>query len=438
MKKSLLIALSFASAVAVAGPVVDQTTVEMKQPAGIGPVEISYVLSDAPAVITVDVQTNAGDGAWASIGDGNVRTLSGDVNRLVQPSAMPRKIVWKPHRDWPDHLIGGENTRAVVEVWPTNAPPEVMVIDLERGEPAFYRSEAAMPFAVTDDVCVTTKLVMRKMPAANARWQMGTATALIPKNDKGQSGDKVTGMQENQHYVAFNEDFYMAVYPITQGQYDVLKAKAPSFPSLRRVNVGDALPQAFLSHNACRGTAPAINWPLTGHAVDGKSILGCLRGYVGYGVEFDMPTEAQWEFACRAGTTGNWYYGDAYSEEHCWSGGKDKPCDVRYSRNPWGLYGMYGNCGNHCLDFKNTRGYDGSAYEARQPEIINPTGEAAAGADAGALRATRGGYYSLALDGANPSAVFCRSGARYRYITNGASDVWSLRLVAPCAIGGAK
>lgn len=435
MKNIIFASLSLfvATSVLWAGPSVDPLSVSMVQPTGVGPAEISYVLSEAPAVITVDIQTNAGNGAWASIGDGNVRTLSGDVNRLVQPSASARKIVWKAHRDWPDHLVAGPNTRAVIEVWPTNAPPEMMVLDLEQGDVAFYRSEAAMPFAVTDDLCVSKKLVMRKVKAANVRWRMGTDSKIIPKNGAGKAGDVVTGYNETLHYVAFSEDYYLAIYPITQKQYGILKAKNSSLPAQGYGVAGDALPQGRLSYNQCRGASPAINWPLTGHQVADGSVMGILRAYFGYGIELDLPTEAQWEFACRAGTTGNWYYGDTYSAEHCWSGGKTSPCDVRYSRNPWGFYGFYGNCGNHCLEYAN------KSYVVQEPEIINPAGSAYAEAGVGVNRMTRGGYYSLdELGGTNPADVFCRSGARYRYTASGASDVWSVRLAAPAAIGGGE
>ena len=420
-----------------AGPVVEPSSVTLVQPTGRGVAEISYVLSGAPAVVTVDIQTNAGENAWVSIGDEFVRALSGDVNRLVQPSQEPKMIVWKSHRDWPNHLITGENTRAVIEVWPTNCLPPYLVVDFETSDVAFYRSEEALPHPVTNDLYVTTQMVMRKIPAANASWTMGTKSSDVPKDKDGKAATSVTWLNEGEHTVTFTEDYYMAIYPITIAQYQTLAASPARMSALVTDSDNPAAPQTRMSHVFVRGSIKqGVNWPLTKHDVYSGSFLGVLRSYIGSGLAFDLPTEAQWEFACRAGTTGNWYYGNALDEAQVWSGGKAGPCDVRYSRNPWGLYGFYGNCGNLCLDWKR-QNYVVAPDDFYNLGCFDPPGPAdEPDADtAETQRITRGGYYSLDAD---LVPIFCRSGARYRYSTNAPGNVWSVRLVAPAGVAGAK
>ena len=79
------------------------TDVTMTQ-AGSRLVTIGYRLADAPAIVTLDIQTNATDGSWASIGGENIWSLSGDVNKEVS-GKDEYTISWRPDISWPGHKI---------------------------------------------------------------------------------------------------------------------------------------------------------------------------------------------------------------------------------------------------------------------------------------------------------------------------------------------
>ena len=136
MKKKMIsvFALSAVSAGALSAAEPIVSNVKAVQGLGSRNVTVSYTLSNEPAVITVDVQTNRGDDVWVSIGAERQMNITGDMNKLVQPGS--RAIVWKARNDWPDQLITGGNIRFAVSAWTTNAPPDYMVVDLNAATPA--------------------------------------------------------------------------------------------------------------------------------------------------------------------------------------------------------------------------------------------------------------------------------------------------------------
>ena len=104
-------------------------------------VTITYTLSDAPAVVTVDVQTNAAanaandDPGWTSIGGEAIWNAMGDVwkkvgDGLASGQSASCTITWHPDHSWPDHKIEGNRTRAVVTAWALENTPDYMVVDL--------------------------------------------------------------------------------------------------------------------------------------------------------------------------------------------------------------------------------------------------------------------------------------------------------------------
>ena len=161
-------------------------------------VTVSYTITgDEPAVVTFDVTTNG-----VSVGGAVLRSVAGDVNRLVKPGA--RSFVWMP-------VAAGfslaDNVDVKVQAWATNAPPPYMVVDLVvKSNVCFYASADAVPHdgGVTNDWCKSRVLVLRRIPAAGKQWRSGSNN-------------------ENDHnpyqLVTMSADYYMGIYPVTQNQY---------------------------------------------------------------------------------------------------------------------------------------------------------------------------------------------------------------------------
>jgi len=189
-------------------------------------VTVQYTLANAPAVVTLAVETNAGDtaaGPWVHVGDHNLTRVGGAVNRMVRQSGA-QTIFWRPGEAL--GYIDAGKIRAVVTAWATNCPPDYMVVDLEAGDSPdlvrYYPSAEALPEGgLANDVYRFTRLVMRKVPAANATFCMGSAPG---------EGSRMSDV-EIPHLVTLTEDFYLSIFPITSGQYhDVNRSGFKEFP----------------------------------------------------------------------------------------------------------------------------------------------------------------------------------------------------------------
>ena len=99
--------------------------------------------------------------------------------------------------------------------------------------------------------------------------------------------------------------YYIGVFEITQRQWELIQGTRPSF--FAEESSYETRPVEMVSYDMIRGSMRGANWP-NDNAVDEDSFLGVLR--TRSGVEFDLPTEAQWEFACRAGTTNDYNNGE--------------------------------------------------------------------------------------------------------------------------------
>ena len=337
--KSIIAAASLMAAISASASVATVSNVAVSQDAS-GKVSVTYSI-DAPAVITVDIQTNRGDNVFVSIGAENIRTVWGDANRVIQ--AGNREILWAPRKDWPEKSLAAGQVKAVVTAWALDATPDYMAVDLTMPSNVWYYVAAeCVPGGVTNAKYKTEWLLLRKIPAQGVTWRMGIAPA-------DASQDSVA-VRATAHLVQLSSDYYIGVYPVTQKQHSLMgggyRTGGPSGD-----NVGEMKPAGGLDWNYVRNS----DWPDSPLHSSAAAVIAKFRKQTG--VEFDLPTEAQWEFACRAGTGGCLYTGKAWNDanldEIAWfSGNTTHLQDVGQKvPNAWGLYDMIGNVWEMCLDY---------------------------------------------------------------------------------------
>ena len=399
-KPSIAAAALFAASVAVAAPQVSD--VAMLQPIGSRMVTITYRLSE-PAIVTLEVFTNAVPNAatgWTSIGGEAVCTAQGAVWRKVTDADAVNgtyTITWRPDLSWKDDEGNGLNAKAGcakarVTAWALDNPPDYMVVDISTdAQPDTQRYYPAVDFlpgaepgqhgAITNNhIYKTSMLVMRKIPAQGVTW---TAGSLASETSRHQYG------RENIRHVTFTNNYYMAVFETTQAQWDLIQTERQSPSYFNNTAWRDYRPVEQVCYNEIRMAANnkdadpnAEEWPERPYA---GSFLGLLSDKTG--IDFDLPTEAQWEFAARAGH-GSPYWGDGtaiknshndsnlnllgrYALNGGWvdsgtsASGASAPaanCDTSrgtawvgsYKPNSWGLYDMHGNVFEWSIDwFRN-------------------------------------------------------------------------------------
>lgn len=361
---------AFYASASVVVPRVDENTVSISQSRD-RIVTVAYTLTETSGVVTVDFQTNAvvnGETVWASIGAENCRNVGGAVNCIVSELDVEQHITWRPDVAWGGHKIT-DGLRAVVKAWALDDPPPYLAINLAVDDfVAFYHCAEAVPGGITNDMYKTDWLLMRRIPAANVIWRMGS-----PLGEIGKNYDDTNNYRETPHLVRLSSDYYMAVYETTVCQYERIRGGS----SVGLSGASALRPKCEISWNDIRGngaTGGDYEWPAKGSAVSSSSVLGIMRNRWPAVGAFDLPTEAQWEYACRAGCGSALYNGtelDGYNGITSsniiavvgWCKGvvsRTQPVGMKQP-NDWGLFDMLGNADELCLDWwaqQNTSGVE--------------------------------------------------------------------------------
>ncbi|MBN2687684.1 MAG: formylglycine-generating enzyme family protein [Deltaproteobacteria bacterium] len=206
---------------------------------------------------------------------------------------------------------------------------------------------------------------------------------------------------EKQHRVILTKPFYMQTTQVTQGQWTAVMKSDPPYFSSR----GDRFPLEQVSWYDCQGFIRELN------RMEKTNV-------------YRLPTEAEWEYACRAGTKTPFNTGDCLSTKEANYHGKypyGRCPDGQYRHktvpvaslppNAWGLYEMHGNVWEWCSDWYG----EYSGHVVQDPR----------GPKRGTAHIHRGGSW-------NYCAMFCRSALRISRAPDFRADIFGFRLARDC------
>ena len=187
------------------------------------------------------------------------------------------------------------------------------------------------------------------------------------------------------HAVTISSPFWMGRDEVTQAQYQAVVGSNPSY---------------FVGTNR---PVEQVTWYSAVAYCDALTVQEAAAGRLPNGYEYRLPTEAEWEYCCRAGTTTEWNVGSSlscgqanfYDNGYCVPPGQTSAVGS-YAANAWGLRDMHGNVWEWCLD-----GWDGSANYPAGP-VTDPY----VSSSSGPYRVLRGGSWNII-------SFICRSAFRY-------------------------
>ncbi|MGO8689931.1 MAG: SUMF1/EgtB/PvdO family nonheme iron enzyme [Thermoguttaceae bacterium] len=305
---------------------------------------------------------------WLTPRPGDAETVDLRLRRLKEPEATPppRQESVPPKLATPPSHSEAAARPEVAEL--PLQPPK----DPAPSRPQTVAPQTAAPQAspnhqeIAFDLGHGVKLELVRIPAGE--FLMGS-----PKSDNNALGD-----EKPQHRVQITRPFYLGKYLVTQEQWQAVMGSNPS------------------GFKGPKNPVENVSWD------DCQEFLGKLRKKFGAGRgKFQLPTEAQWEYACRAGSTTRWCCGDSEAAlgDYAWynKNAKSRTHPVGEKKpNAWGLYDMHGNVWEWCQDL-----YGGDYYgSSPTKDPAGPTQGAY-----GSYRVDRGGSWDL-------DAKDCRSANR--------------------------
>ena len=421
MKKTLVFCTAFLSAVTLFSATIEQLIVRQQWPWSAG-IKIEYRISgvDAPVNLTV----SAANGQTPLDGNQVMSAVSGDVYGIAEDRVGT--ILLDPVKLFGSAEVSLADFR--VKLTPTAAPANIneviyKIVDLDTGavedvsradffngrygayETAYGKIKDS--FSTTlDDVLIwtdvtnrtefmTSKMVFRKIPAKDIVWQMGETDP-----------DVNVRSQNEPFWAALDADYFIGVFQVTQAQFDKFRHDDAAGHWGKYCTDETTYPDHLIYPVAGMNMGDTVR--------NGQSYTYLARMKAKCKLDVNLPTEAQWEFACRGGNYAKALYsgcsyGSGSLQELAWCSdnaeGKMHPVNTKYP-NAYGLYGMLGNAGEYCRNRQFT--YPTGTTEATP--VVNPGHDTTTG-----NFAYRGGVYGTTR---------VNMVSAYRYFTNGSSD-WS-------------
>jgi len=366
--------LAFAAATAFATPGVKIDSVLQRYPWA-NTVDIRYTVSGAEAGQTYDVvfTYKVGDGAALAATNATVAANGSYVAQWTPTAGTRSADCTMFAKMTPISTVNAYDYRY----------GDYMIVDLVTGAIKYESDDpAATESKYNTDEYKTTKMVLRKVSAARG--------VCLQKN--------------TSKSFTFDHDYYIGIFEVTEAQYKTL---VPSGGT----SSGDTYPVANVSWEAIRGSSTNFNeiagvdYAQTSNTSFFSRLNKRVSSYGSQGVnmaKFDLPTEAAWEYAAGAGTSGTQtnFFGNLYTDNggldvYAWhsgnAGGARHPVGGKKA-NQWGLFDVYGNVVEWCRDRLIDQTF---AHEMPSNAFT------AASSGTADNRAFRGGSYNNTASGAN-------------------------------------
>ena len=395
MKKIVMLAAAFSAFVASAEITITGVTARQRWPWN-NLVDIDFVIGGAAEgeAYYIDVS--------GTYDNGNRSLFAKTFATEPIAATGKNRVVWNLGADYPEFKADD----LVISVTATpfsDATPVYLVVDLSGGAsaaswPVRYTTKAPVHTAGQNDPCKTTELWLKRVKA-------GTFTA----------GGGTHDTWYRSHTCTLTQDFYLGVFELTQAQVSLIKSGnfqitnttyyKRNYSLFTNETYAATRPVDSFRLDEVRGSNYS-SWPSTKTITDD---CVCKRLRDRTGLAFDLPTEWQWEYACRAGTTGEQYPNaeyrcnansqppaeyEWYSEQQMWGEDYGTSYVDRYAPNPWGFYGMLGNVSEWCINTYQSGITAGSNW-------TDPTGSGN-----NAQRILRGGHWGQ-------ETPYCHTGAAF-------------------------
>ncbi len=287
-------------------------------------------------------------------------------------------------------IIVGESTALNVTITPSDATDQVYALSIDEEGQAVVSIEGNVVTGIAPGEAVITATIGTFQNSCTIKVGINIERVLIsaagksflqgsPETEPDRYGD------EAQHTVKFTKDFYMSKYEITNSQYAYFLNDTGYMPDDQFTEgEGDgAIVYVYAKQSDTCGvyynykqekwvpTAGMDDYPVSYVSWYGAKAFAEWAGGT-------LPTEAQWEYACRAGTTTAFYYGNDYGQLEDYAIFEDNAESDNASAvglkkpNAWGLYDMHGNVSEWCLDFFNPWSKDTLPDELVDPVSPQP------------------------------------------------------------------
>jgi len=221
--------------------------------------------------------------------------------------------------------------------------------------------------------------------------------------------------EKPQHLVKITKPFHLGQFEVTQAEYEQVTGVNPSWFS---PNGGGQ--KKVDGHDTGRFPVESVSWEQAAEFCEKLSELPAEKAA---GRRYRLPTEAEWQYACRAGTATVFHYGDSLTSTQANMNGRFPYGDAAsgpylgrtsevgsYKPNAFGLYDMHGNVAEACSDWFGRAYYSESSTDDPQ------------GPEKGSDRVVMGGSWSA-------DAFRCRSAHRRSNATSGAAQYFGFRVV---------